>query len=447
MQNNHASQIVNKELRQSHRDCRGASMMELLLSLALIAVLLPFVVRWEKQRVTRAENLVVAKNLDVVRTALERYMDDHRKELLTSVSKNIVRVRISALSEYGVPDEMIKKHGDNFQLRILKSADVANSSVLQGIVIMTGTDFTPLRTRELVMLSGESAGFIDGTSVYGAYGTYSTSTGAIGAGGYSNSVASSTRSVRSADEYIWRTPSNDSRDATLLSNLNMGGHDIENIRYLDGRNAQFEDSFNAREISAGKIIYANRSELSLNLDISGETTINGILSADSRNMQINGDIILDNSARFNNVVGKELWADTMHLAGLTISSDKSDPAIVKVNQTIDMTGGRISALFVTVGFTGSLTPRLIVKGIIQDAADDTYFWDTAAGVASLDDISFPALNPMMRASTTYEGTGTESYRIMAPVSANANATVADFMRALGQIKNRVTSKYQSLNLE
>jgi hypothetical protein len=421
--------------------------MELLLSLALIALLLPFVVRWEKARINRAENLMITRNMDVVRAGLERYMEERRKEFLTSVTRNIFRVRIADLADYGVPAELIEKHGDAFQLRVLKSADIADSSVLQGIIIMSAGDLTPLRTRELVMLSGESAGFIDGASVYGAYGTYATSVGAIGAGGYSNSVAASTRSMRSGDDYIWRVPSDDSRDATLLSNLNMGGHAIKNIRYLDSRSAQFEETLNAREIAAGKIVYDSRAELSGNINVTGETTVNGILSSDARNMQINGEIILDNSARFNNVVANELWADTMRLEGLSVSASDKKPAVIKINQTIDMTGGYISALFVTVGFTGSLAPRLIVKGLIQDGASDAYFWDASEGVAVLSDLSFPLLPAMMRAAVASEGAGTESHRVMAPVAANSNATVADFMRGLSEIKDRVTLKYQSLNLE
>jgi len=422
-------------------------MIELLLSLAIFAVLLPFVVRWEKARVQRAENIVIARDIDVVRGALERYISENKKDFLGTVSRNITRVRISDLKDYGVPAELIAKYGNDFQLRILKSADIADHAVLQGVVIMNSADFTPIRTREITMLGGAAAGFIEGAQAYGAYGTWGQSVGQIGGGRLANSLTANTAAMRSGDDYIWRLPSDDATDATMASDLNMGGHDIANAGYLDARAARFEQSLAANEIAAGKIIYSNRAELSGKLQITGEATINGILSADARGMQINNDIFLDNSARFNSVTAKEIWANTMTLSGLTASSSLDSPAIMKVGETVNMAGGRIDAMFVTVGFAGSLTPRLVVQGMITDPVDTSYFWNLADGTASFSDLSLPNLNQMMRAAVSGEGTDTDSYSAMSTVAANANATVSDFMLALAEIQTRVRAKYKALNLE
>lgn len=426
---------------------RGSAMVELLLSLAIFAVLLPFIVRWEKARVQRAENIVIARDIEIVRDALERYISDNKKDFLGTVSRNITRVRLTDMKDYGVSPDLIKKYGNDFQLRILKSADIENHAVLQGVVIMNSANFTPMRTREITQLGGNAAGFIEGSRAYGAYGTWGQSAGQIGAGFRTDSLTANTRPLRSGNEYIWRLPSDDERDATFASDLNMGGHNIENISFLDTKSARFEESLSAREIAAGKIIYSNRAELSGNLEITGESTVNGILSSDSRGMQINGDILLDNSARFNNVIARELWTSALHLSGLTVSNTTEKPAILRVNQALDMTGGRIIAMFVSVGFTGSLTPRLVVQSLIRDPTDESYYWNLTDGVAAFADVSFPNLNQIMRATVTNEGSGTESYAIMSTVAANANATVADFMRAISEIQMRVRAKYQGLNLE
>ena len=421
-------------------------MVELLLSLTVIAVMLPFIVSWQKDRIVRAENIVIANNISTVRDALERYMDAHKKEYLTTVSRNITRVHIGDLAEYGVPPAIIEKHGEEFQLRILKSMDIAGQAVLQGIVIMNARDLNPMRTRQLAMLGGEGAGFIEGNIAYGAFGTWGATVGEIGARGQTDSLATNTRRIRGGDDYIWRLPSDDVLDATFAGDLDMGGHEILNARYLDARSARFEESFAAYEINAGKLIYPNRAELSGEIEITGESTVNGILSSDSRSMQINGDIVLDNSARFNSVSTRELWANNMTLAGMSVSSADGRPANLRVSQTLDMSGGRISALFVSVGFTGSLTPRLLVRNLIRDTTDG-YHWNVDDGDAYMSDIIFPNLNQIMKTTIPAEGAGTETYQIMSAVAANSNATVADFMHALETIKSRVSAKYQNLNLE
>ena len=426
---------------------RGNAMIELLLSLAIFAVLLPFVIRWEKARVVRAENIVIARDIDVVRTALERYISENKKDFLGTVSRNITRVRIADLKDYGVTPELIAKYGNDFQLRILKSADVADHAVLQGIVIMNSADFTPLRTREITLLGGADAGFIEGAKAYGAYGTWGQSVGQIGGAARANALTANTRALRSGDDYIWRLPSDDAADATLASDMNLGGHDIANAGYADARAARFEQSLSANEIAAGKIIWSNRAELSGNLQITGEATVNGILSADARGMQINGDIFLDNSARFNTLTAKEIWANTMTLSGLTAAASGTTPAIMKVSGAVNMTGGRIDTMYATVGFAGSLTPRLAVQSRIIDSTDPSYFWNLTDGTANFADLSLPTLNQMMRSAVSGEGTDTDSYAIMSTVAANANATVSDFMMALSAIQTRVRAKYKALNLE
>jgi hypothetical protein len=113
-----------------------------------------------------------------------------------------------------------------------------------------------------------------------------------------------------------------------------------------------------------------------------------------------------------------------------------------------MTSGRIEAMFVTVGFAGSMTPRLVVYDKIADSVNPEYYWDAQSGDANFMDASFVELNRMATlAVQRYGEKSTLTYQIFNGVSANKNATVADFMNAIEEIQTRVRGKYRMLNLE
>ena len=141
----------------------------------------------------------------------------------------------------------------------------------------------------------------------------------------------------------------------------------------------------------------------------------------------------------------------MTLGGLSVYNE-DDPTILKVNRNIDMTFGSVDALYVTVGFTGSITPRLVVRSLIQDSVNPAYYWDVASGVANMQDIIFEELNRLASLAVYVEDADdTESGKIFGAVSSNKNATVSDYMNALQEIqnkvRNKVRAKYRMLKLE
>ena len=152
-------------------------------------------------------------------------------------------------------------------------------------------------------------------------------------------------------------------------------------------------------------------------------------------------------AKMSSLTAKNLWVSKLTLGGLSVDGI-DDFAVLNINRSLDMTSGHVDAMFVTVGFAGSITPRLSVTDKIIDSIDDRYYWDVDNQTANFADASFVELNRMAALATYYEGDkSTISGQIFGAVSANKNATVSDYMNAIQQIQKQVESKYRQLNLQ
>ncbi len=423
---------------------RGSMLVEMLLSVALAAIIIPFVFRYQHNVIARAKNIEVAQRMETVQTALERYIVENRASLLNTVGRNITRVQLADLVPYGLPEDILNSSAE-YQLRILKSNDVGTQSTLQGVVVMSDANITPLRTREIVMMGGNNMGFIEGRHAYGAFGAWRSDTVDLGLGG-AQGIVGSTGVNRDNALYLWRVPSNDADDATMMSALNLGGHDIENASFFDVSNVNFSENMHSGTLVASNIIFQNRTTIDTTFETKS-ARVAGALSADSRTMEISGALKLDDLGKFSSFSVEDLWVGNLSLSGLTVNSDE-DVANLKINQTLDMTGGRISALYATVGFSGSITPRLVVTNLIEDSINPEYFWDADWRAAHFFDVSFPNLNDMATRAVAREGDkSTASSQLFGAVVANKNATAADFMNALLEIESRVRAKYRLLNLE
>jgi hypothetical protein len=155
---------------------------------------------------------------------------------------------------------------------------------------------------------------------------------------------------------------------------------------------------------------------------------------------------LAESAKASSFTADNLWVNTLTLSGLSTTSGAA--ATLRSNGSIDMTEGRISALFVSVGFTGSITSRLNVKSKIADSVNSDYYWDVSSKTANLVDINSPTLSDMAPRILRRESvSGTTATRVFSSVVSNKNATVGDYLNAIREIGQSVRAKYQMLNLE
>lgn len=435
---------VHRIFSTQHNEQHGSMLVELLMTVALAAIIMPFIFRYQQSAITRAENIAIADNMTEIQSALERYILDNREQLLNTVGRNIVRVNMADLVEYGASVDLADS--EEYQLRILKSNDLNGRATLQGIVVFSSDEISPMRTREIVALGGDSMGFIEGNRAYGTFGAWRANTLDMGID-TTGGIVELTDVNRDNALYLWRVPSDNASDAMMLSGLNLGGHDITNTSFFNAYSAQFDETLTLGVGVASNLIFQNRTTLD-NIFQATNATVSGILSSDSRTMEVAGNFTLADTGKFTSFTTGDLYASNMTLGGLSVSSDLDGPAILTVNKSIDMTGGNIDAMYVTVGFAGSITPRLVVYDRIEDSTNSNYFWDLDYGIANMVDVSLQELNRMATDIAYIEPAGdTETGRIFNMVSANKNATASDYMNAITEMQDAVRKKYQRLNLE
>ncbi|MBQ2017268.1 MAG: hypothetical protein II208_01930 [Alphaproteobacteria bacterium] len=424
--------------------CRGGMLVELLLSVALATIIIPFVFRYQQNSVVRAQNIAITNQMAEIQVALERYIVENRSKLLNTVGRNITRVELADLVPFGIPETLLENADNRYQLRVLKSSDTTGSSTLQGVIVRDSDDVTPIRTREIVNLSGGSMGFVDGTRAYGTFGAWHTDVVDLGID-ITDGIVETTNVNRDAALYLWRVPSNNSDDSKMLSPLNLAGHDITNTKFLNANYVDFAEGFKSLKTISEKLIFENRTAIDNGFK-TVNATVSGVLSSDGKNMNVAKNLNVSDIAKLSSITTQNLWVSKLTLSGLSIETD--DIPMLKINQALDMTSGRIEAMFVTVGFTGSMTPRLVVYDKIADSINSNFYWDAKSGVLNFMDASFVELSRMAtQVVRSYGDKGTDAFGVFSAVSANKNATVSDYMNAIKEIQNRVRGKYRLLNLE
>lgn len=424
----------------------GGMMIELLLTLALVAVILPFIVNFQKSRIDRAQNIAIARDMETIQSALEKYMDVNKRKLMKTIGKSITRVQIQDLEEYGVSVETLKKYGNDFQIRILKSNNDMEHAILQGVIVLNNKEISPLRTREIMNLGDGKMGFVEKNKTFGAFGTWHGDAVDFGIGGL-NGIVGTTKTVPEDEKYLWRLPSENDSDATMLSNLNLAGHNIVNAKFVDADTSQLEEILKTQKLVSDSLVFQNRTTIDKSFNAS-DAVVAGTLSSDSRSMEISGTFSLADTAKLSNFTTNDLWANNLNLSGLSVSTSSSSQAtLLKINQTIDMVAGHVKAMFVTVGFDGSITPKLVIKNKIEDSSNSNYFWNVSDNVAHLSDASFGELSRMASLVVKKEyDVNTKSGQIFNSVVSNKNATASDFMNAISEIQKQVKLKYTQLNL-
>jgi hypothetical protein len=136
------------------------------------------------------------------------------------------------------------------------------------------------------------------------------------------------------------------------------------------------------------------------------------------------------------------------LPAISIDNTKNEPVILTVNGSVRMRYGSINAMYVTVGYAGSITPRLTITKKISDPSHPQYYSDAAASDASFADLYLGDLNRMVAYLGKSEfNQSTIAGRRFSAIVSNANATVSDYLNALRSISAEVRAKYSLLKLQ
>lgn len=439
--------MKNKISFLSLKNQHGGMLVELMLSIAVAAIIIPFVFRYQQTAVTRAKNIAVTKQMENVQSALERYILENKNVLMKPMGKKITRVKIGDLVYYGLSENVAETYKNDFQIRVLKTSDKNNKSTLQGIVILNDKKISPLRTREIVNMGGGKFGFIEGKTTYGGFGAFHAGTSEIGTD-ENNGIVGMTSVTMGNTEYLWRMPSNNTEDATMQSSLNLGGHDINKIKFFDAGKAQFEEKLSVGKVATGDLVFSNRATLD-GVFSTENALVNGALTSESKSLNVSDTLSLADYAQFSSFYTNDLYVYNLTLSGFSVSSSSSDkPTRLRIAGDLDLVLGRVTASYISVGYTGSVTPRLSIAERIQDPKDSSYYWDIKSSKARFQDATFPELSRM--ASYVYSAesrAGTETATLFRSVAVNSNATVGDYLNAINEIQNRVRARYEMLNLD
>ncbi len=421
-------------------------LVELLLSVAIAMLIIPFVFKYQRAAIERSENIAITKQMTDVQNALERYIIENRETLMQSGGRRIIRVEMTALEQYGLPDGIINNPENKYQLRVVKSRDFQGQSTLQGVVVYDSDKITPFRTHQILNLAGGHVGFVQGNQAYGANGAWHASVADLGVNA-DRGIVSTTPVNRDNALYLWRMPTDNAEDATMRSALNLGGRDIVGAANVNFMSGSFDEFLTVSKIKSREIIFDNRTT------IDGEfytktATVSGILTSDSRGMEISGRLSLTDTGKFSSFTTNDLYVTNLTLPALTIDNPDAKPVILTVNGSLRMRYGSINAMQVTVGYAGSVTPRLTVASKVLDPSNSNYYWDAVAGTASFADLYLGDLNRMISylGHAEFDSKTTAGRRFAALVS-NPNATAADYLNALSGIAADVRAKYSLLKLQ
>ena len=435
--------MYKKSLSQNQN---GNILVELLLSVAIAMLIIPFVFKYQRSALERRENIAVTKQMTEIQNVLERYIIENRQDLLKPHGRNIIRVNISELAEYGLDDAVINDARDKYQLRVIKANDFNGQSSLQGVVVYDSDKITPFRTHQILNLSDGRAGFVDGNRAYGVKGTWRTSVADLGID-TNHGIVNTTKVNRDNALYLWRVPTNDPDDATMLSGLNLGEHNVLNVQDLHFVNGDFNEYLTVSKLSVGNLIFDNRTTISKTFETKN-ATVSGPLTADSRDMDISGRLSLSDTGKFSSFTTNDLFVTNLTLPYLTIDNPNNKPVILTVNGSMQMRYGGINAMQVTVGYSGSVTPSLIVNNKITDASNPNYYWDASKSSAVFADLYLADLNRMVLFLQKSDlDSGTIAGQTFSMVVNNANATVSDYLNALNTISAKVRAKYSLLKLQ
>ena len=419
---------------------RGGMLVELMMSLAIAAIMIPFLFRYQQNTVERARNIAVTKQMETVQSALEKYIIQNRA-LYTGHSGNHTWSDVhlcNLIDAHFLPNDFSNdcpscgygcnaRKGDEtdfgtYSLRVLKNQDV-----LQGVVLLDNED-TRLRTREIVNLGGGKIGYVEeNDKVRGGFNVFLRPTSSMGLSGAKNGLVGTTKTFRGNNEYLWRVKSSKESDATMQSPLNLDGHDIVNVNNAYVVRAVFNTELNAVSIIVSNVLsFLDRPTFNLGSFsfLSEEATIRGLLIS-------TGTLIIENTLHitgnqysgFENLVSSGA-VDTKYLSDLQNleigSSDKPTNFEFKQNLStaiMDVEAGRKIQIR-SEGSTdksAGITPRLSIANKIEPSPESTtnkHYWKAKEHKVYLPNIALTNLPTALE--YVYEKTHTENGDVANP---------------------------------
>ena len=419
---------------------RGGMLLELMLSVALASVIIPFVFRYQKNTIERARNIAVVRQMEIVRNSLERCIFENREKII--VQANSVFTEDNTISDidclilsnctkkpdgyecpditrglinYGLSIEFAMDFSKDYKLRILKKDDHTGQPILQGVVLLTGQDINALRTREIVKLGGDKSGFVDGDNIQGGYNTFKAGKEIFGMGNITQGIIQTTDTMRGYSKYLWRLPSGSEDDATMLSHLNLDGHDIVNIGGLYAYQTDFNKKLTvptAGNLSASSIFFNKLTNLDSGAHCNGNSSVS--------TAEIDGDLVFAGGTL--NIIGAKpelILKDRGEFSECELKNFISNKDLmlsdVKINSNKLTVSGQMS--LPTINTAGEIivnnamvVPRLIASGKIcvydetsGDGCNKNYYWQTGkSSKAKFNDVDLTGMKKMENTDISWD---------------------------------------------
>ena len=417
---------------------KGGILIELLLTLTIVFTIVPFLISYQKQRFERAENISIVKDLNLIRNSLEQYIQ-YNKTSLNSNIKNIIRINIKELLNYGISDKYLDKYQNKIQIRILKKINFDQSINLQGYIIYDDSKITPIKTKEIINNSDNKFGFIEGNKVYGAFDNWKNNLSKLDINTSRGIVNLTNNFIDNSEKYIWRIESENKNDSTMLSDINLNYHNIVNNKFVNSFNININNKLYSKEIITKKLEFQNPININQNL-LLDKGVVYGSISSDNANLQINKKLNLSRFANFTNINVNDLWVINLNLYSFNASKN----SIININKNMDIGNGNINTKYITVGFDGSITQRLNIIKKIEDSLNPNYYWDVQESNIVFNDILLTDLN-YMADKINKSDNKTFAFNEFYKISINKNATVSDYINLINRIKKEVENKYNQLD--
>lgn len=267
---------------------RGSMMVEALAMLGLITMVTPVLYKKAAERTTELQDINTASQMRTISKALDDYISDNYTDLsagdlgAVAIDKNDILPYLP----YGF-DINNSKMFDEFQFAIrnelIDAGTPKEHSAITGTILAKSDSGVPMmRAAKIASMIGANGGVVNNNRVQGVQGGWGGEVSDFfgeGANVANGSLAvSSVHAVTSAggggevesDHVLYRDDSHGVEGNTMVTNLIMGGNDIDSVNKL------IADADQIELVTNGGTVVTDG-----NLEVGADATVTGSISADS----------------------------------------------------------------------------------------------------------------------------------------------------------------------
>ncbi len=331
---------------------RGSMMVEALAMLGLITMVTPVLYKKAAERTTELQDINTASQMRTISKALDDYISDNYTDLsagalgAVAIDKN----DIVPYLPYGF-DINNSKMFDEFQFAIrnelINAGTRKEHSAITGTILAKSDSGVPMmRAAKIASMIGANGGVVNNNIVQGVQGGWGGEVSDFfgeGANVANGSLAvSSVHAVTSAggggevdDHVLYRDNSHGVEGNTMVTNLSMGGNDIENVNRLIADADQIEldtgggTVFTDHNLVVGANISADSGNIT-NLLAAGSAEITEALRVAGEALNVTStDITMKPTAiTMNPTATTEITSPTVNVTGETTIKSKRDGGAV-----------------------------------------------------------------------------------------------------------------------